>query len=134
MRGEGGVVAAAVFGVQDEAQVEHLRFQLGVSAVLAQHIQDIFRGGKVLSRLVDEERGVRMVVLVRLLRIDGEQGELGDELQGLAQNVAFGDVVRFRVVRIEGKHAAGEHIHHVFRGGFHDDVPHEGGGKGAEIR
>ena len=59
-----------------------------------------------------------MVVLVRLLRIDGEQGELGDELQGLAQNVAFGDVVRFRVVRIEGKHAAGELFIMSFEGAF----------------
>ena len=40
---EGGVVAAAMLHVQDEADVKKPCFQLGVFAVLSQHLQNVLR-------------------------------------------------------------------------------------------
>ncbi len=134
MRRERRVVAAAVLGVQNEALVEHRRFEGGELAVVAQHVQDIFRGGKVCARLMNKQRRVRIIIAVRLLAVDGEKRELRDELKRLAQNILFRGIVRPRVIGVEGKHAAGEHIHHVARGRLHDDVALERGGQGAEIR
>ena len=75
-----------------------------------------------------------MVVTVRFLAVYRQKRELRDELQGLAQDVLFGNVVRLGVVRIQAQYAPGKHVHHVLRRGFHDDVAHERRGERAEIR
>ena len=134
VRGKGRVVAAAVLRMQNEAQVEHFRFQSGKFAVVAQHVEDVFRGGKVLLRLVDKEGGVRVIVSVSLLAVYGQKRKLRDQLERLAQYVLFGYVVRARIVGVEGENTARQHVHHVARGRLHDDIPHEGGGQAAEIR
>ena len=79
------------------------------------------------------DEGGSLVIPPRAVAVYGEQGELRDELQRLAQYVFLGYVVGFGIVRIEGKDAPREHVHHIARRGFHNDIPHERGGKGAEI-
>ena len=44
VRGEGGVVTAAVLGVEHQAEVEQLGFERGVGRVLAHHHQDVLGG------------------------------------------------------------------------------------------
>ena len=80
MRGERGVVTAAVFGMKHETQIEYFRFQLGVFAVLAEHIENIFGGRKFFARFMNEQRRVRMVILICFLAVNGEQRELSDQL------------------------------------------------------
>ena len=52
MGGEGGVVSAAVLGMKNESDIEHLGFKLGVSAVRSEQVQDIFRRREVVFRAV----------------------------------------------------------------------------------
>ena len=100
-------------------------------AVGPQDAQDVLRGGELGVRLVDEEALAVVVVAVGLVAVHRQQGEQGDELDGLPQHVGDGNIFRRLVIGIEGEHAAGQGVHHVAAGGLHDDVPHEAGGQGA---
>ena len=129
--GEGGVVAAAVFGVQDEAEVEHLGFELAVLPVRTDETEDVFRRTEVGARLVDDEAVVRVIVRIHLIAVGGEQGELRDELDALPEHIGDGDVVGVLVVAIKCEHAARDDVHHVRRRRLHDDVAYEALGQSA---
>ena len=49
IRDRGGVVAAAVFHVQQQCNIQYVCFQVGVLLVGAQHLQQVFGGGKSVS-------------------------------------------------------------------------------------
>lgn len=125
VRREGGVVAAAVFGVDDQADVQRLGFQVGEFIVPPQDVQDILRAGIFFDGSVNNERRT-LIIAACAMAVDGKQGELCDELEGLAQDVFDVERVGGIVERIEIEHAAREHIHDVGRGRFHDDVAHKG--------
>ena len=52
----------------------------------------------------------------------------------MTKNGVDGDIIGVVVIRIQGKYAAGQGVHHVGTGGFHDNIPHKCGGKGAVSR
>ena len=67
--------------------------------------------------------------MVGVVAVDGQHGEDADELDALLQlglQVGLADVV---IVAGEGEHTAGQRVHQVAAGGFHDDVPHKVGGQ-----
>ena len=80
---------------------------------------------------MDEQAVVIMVVLEGLVAIDRQEGELGDELEALAEDIGGGDIVGILVVGVQRQDTAGEDVHHVLTGGLEDHIPHEGGGQGA---
>ena len=53
MGGEGGVVAATVFGVQHQAQIQNPGLQRGVLAVRPEKGENVLRGGKLGSGGMD---------------------------------------------------------------------------------
>ena len=127
--GEGGVVAAAVLHVQQQRDVQHVGFQVGVLPVGAQHLEQVFGGGKLRPGTVDVHAAVALIIMVGMVAVDRQHGEHADELDALFQlglQVGFADVV---VIAGQREHAAGQRVHQVLAGRFHDDVPHKVGGQ-----
>ena len=134
MHGEGRVVAAAVLGVQHQRQIQDSGLQLGIFAIRAQDVQQVFSGGKLGHGVVDEQAFVQHIVAVRLITVYREHGEQRNELQALAQYI-LGAVVRGPgVVAVQRQHTAGQRIHHVGVGRLEDDVAHEIRGQRAVAR
>ncbi|MPM63085.1 hypothetical protein SDC9_109965 [bioreactor metagenome] len=79
-RGKRGVVAAAVLGVQHQRKVQHAGFELGKRTVRAQHLQNIFCGGKLGLRRADDQRFVVMVIGVCLIAVHRQHREQRDQL------------------------------------------------------
>ena len=131
MGGEGGVISSSVLHVQYQSDVQNLCFQLGVRTVRTEDMENVFRCGKLRLRRVDVKTLPVMVMAVGLVGVHGQHGEEGDELQGLAQYVGQGNVVRPVIIGVERQDAAGQSIHHIFAGRFHNNIPHEMGGKRA---
>ena len=131
--GERRVVAAAVFGVQDEAEVEDEGFQFRILLVGTNEAENVFRRAQILARLVYDEATVRVVVRVHLIAVGGEQGKLRDELYALSEYVGDRDIVGAFVVAVQGEHAARDDVHHVRGRCFHDYVAHETFGQSAEL-
>ena len=73
------VVAAAVLHMQDERDVQHLRLQIAVLAVGAQHAQDVFGHRKAAVGAVDVEAVVADVMVVGMVAVDGQHREHRDE-------------------------------------------------------
>lgn len=48
--------------------------------------------------------------------------KLGNELDGLPQNIFNGDIIRLLVIGIEGQHAARQLIHDIRRGRLHNHI------------
>ena len=108
MHGEGRVVAAAVLGVQHQRQIQDSGLQLGIFAIRAQDVQQVFSGGKLGHGVVDEQAFVQHIVAVRLITVYREHGEQRNELQALAQYI-LGAVVRGPgVVAVQRQHTAGQ--------------------------
>ena len=79
------------------------------------------------------KRTVGVIIFVCDLAVSGKQRKTRNELQTLFERVARGRPVGALVIRIKAQNAAREHVHHVRRGVFHDDVAHEIRGQGAKI-
>ena len=127
--GEGGVVAAAVFHVQQQGNVQNVGFQIGVLAVGPQHLQQVFRRGKFRFGPVNVHAAVALIVMVGVVAIDRQHGEYADQLDALFQlslQVGLADII---IIAGQGEHTAGQRVHQVLAGGFHNDVPHKVGRK-----
>ena len=72
-----------------------------------------------------------MVMAVCLVPVNGKHGAKTDQLQALAQDVGQGNVVRPVVIGIQRQYAAGQSIHHILAGSFHDNVADKAGRKAA---
>ena len=133
MGGEGGVVTAAVLGVEDEGQVQDFGLELGILAVRPQDEQNVLRRGEVGLRVVDIQAVAVVIVAVGLVAVDRQKRKQGDELQTLPQHVFSRDIVGVFVIGIQREDTARQGVHHVRARRLHDDVPHEAGGQGAVI-
>ncbi len=128
---ERGVVTTAVLCVDDEGGVQNLGLQGAEVSVQTQHVENVFRRGVVVLGRMDEERVSVVVVFVGLIAVDRQLREQGYELKALPEDIVHGGVVRVTVVGVEREDAAGQGVHHVLAGGFHDDVPDEVNREGA---
>ena len=131
--GKGGVVAAAVFHVQQQRNIQYVCFQVGVLLVGAQHLQQVFGGGKFRPRAVDVHAAVALIVVVGVVAVDRQHREHADQLDALFQlglQVGLADVV---VIAGQRQHAARQRVHQVVAGRFHDNVAHKVGGQVAAL-
>ena len=86
MRGEGGVVAAAVLGVEHQTEVQQLGLKRRVGRVLAQHHQEVLRRRAARHRVAHEERLPVVIVHLRLIGIGRHRGEARHQVDALAQH------------------------------------------------
>ena len=110
--GEGGVVTAAVLGVQDQQHVERAGVQLRVVGSL-QHIEEILRQRQARLGVADVQGTAVVVVPVHIVRVGDRGRELRDQLDALAHQVVARHVVRILVEGVELHHAAREDVHDV---------------------
>ena len=127
---EGGVVAG-MLGMENEHEVEQMRFLRRVGRIGADHAQNILGDGQLRLRIVQDEG-----VSVKIMPLGGkgvrrDEREARDEADGLPQNVVQRGIVRTVVIGIEGEDAAGQLVHDVAAGGLEDHVLGEPGWHGA---
>ncbi len=126
VRRKAGVVAAAVLRVQHEREVENAGFQRGITVVDAEHVENVFGGGKLRPRRVDEKAVVGVfIVHVGLIAVNGKLREQRNHFDALAQHIFKRGVVRLFVIGVKRQHAARQGVHHVEARRLHDDVAHE---------
>ena len=120
--GEGGVVAAAVLGVADQTQVEQARLLVGELLVRPDHAQEIFRDGEARLGAVQIQTVVIKIVALDNVSVRNDDGETGDQLDGLAHHVFHGQTVRIGVAGVERQHRTPQLVHDVVAGIFEDHV------------
>ena len=129
--GESGVIAAAVLHVQQKSNIQNMGFQRGILLVGAQHLQQVFCRRKLRPRAVDVHAAVIQVVIIGMVAIHRQHGEDADQLDALL-HLGLQAVIPHRIIiRSQGQHAAGQAVHQILAGGFHDNVPHKVAGQGA---
>ena len=128
--GESGVIAAAVLHVQQKSNIQNMGFQRGILLVGAQHLQQVFCRRKLRPRAVDVHAAVIQVVIIGMVAIHRQHGEDTDQLDALL-HLGLQAVIPHRIIiRSQGQHAAGQAVHQILAGGFHDNVPHKVAGQG----
>ena len=113
VRGECGVVAAAVFCVDNERLVEYISFEGRELAVLAQHIEYIFRGGVFRQRVSYHKALMQLEMLVCTVRVNRDKRHFCDDLDRLAENIARGDILGIVVVGIKSKDTLLQRVHYI---------------------
>lgn len=124
-RGERRVVAAAVIRMEDETEIEQLGFELAEIFVRADQIENGFRMGKALDRIVQDEAVVVVVVVINAIGVRSDDRQAADQLQTLAHDIWQADIVGAFVVGVEREHRARESVHHIVGWRFHDDIAHK---------
>ncbi len=71
--------------MQQQGDVQHVGFQLGVFLVGAEHLQQVFGGGKLRFGAVDVHAAAALIIMVGVVAVDGQHGEDADELDALLQ-------------------------------------------------
>ena len=115
--------------MQQQGNVQHVGFKLGVFLVRAQHLQQIFGGRKLRLGAMDVHAAAALIIMVGVVAVDGQHWEHADQLDALFQlglQVGLADVV---IVAGKGQHTAGQRVHQIAAGGFHDHIAHKVGGQ-----
>jgi len=127
--GEGGVVAAAVVGVEHQHHVQDVGFLVGVALVRAHHAQEVLRQGQLRLRIVDIQRVAQQVVPHDGIGVGHDKRHPRHDLHRLAQHVGGGSVVGAGVVGIQGQHAPGQLVHEIVGRSLEDNVLGEADGQ-----
>ena len=120
--GKRRVVAAAVFGVDDQSEVEQFGFLVGVGLVGAEHAQKVFRGGEFLFGVVDVQTVPAEHVAVHGIGVRRDHGQARHQLHPLPQHIGKGGFVGVVVVGVERQHTRGHLVHDRGRGRLHQDI------------
>ena len=131
--GERGVVAAAVLCLQHEHDVEHVCLVVGVCVVGTQGVQNGLGGGETGTRAVPHHVAAVVALLDGVVRKHGDARHARDEAERGVHLVLEPGVVGRGVGGVEMKHAAAQHVHHVFGGAREDVVVHEAAGQVALV-
>ena len=120
--GEGGAVAAAVVGVDHQAEVQKPCLLVGELLVGAVGAQDVLRRALALGGQMKVHAGPVVHPALDLVGVDHHGGQLGDEVDALPQDVGQAGILGVLVVAVHGQHAAGHLVHQVGGGGVEDHV------------
>ena len=116
VRRERGVVAAAVVGVKNEAQIQQIRLQPGVLGVFADHHQKAFGRGFAVLGVAQEQALAQVVMGLDLIGIGRHHRVAGDQVDALPQYVGERDVVGLVVVDVRGQNGPRQAVHDVLAG------------------
>ena len=115
MGDERRIVAAAVFGVQNQREVERFGLEMGVAAVFAGKEKYVL-GGRLLGVGVSyHQRFTAVVVGLGLVRVSGDRWHGADHLDRLLKALLDGEVVGVAVIveRIGEKNRPRDRVHDV---------------------
>ena len=91
-----------MLGVQDERHIEHLGLESGERAVSAESPEQHLGGGLAALGIMDEQARAAGIVIIRLIRVDRQQREQGDELEALADSIKQHGVIDPLLVQDKG--------------------------------
>ena len=131
--GKGGVVAAAVLGVDHHAQIQELGLPLGEAVVVAHGVEEVLREGEPLLGAVEIQGVVVKVVALGRVGVGDDHGAPGHQLQGLAQLILQGPALRVLVIAVEGQDASAQAVHDVPARRPEDHILGEVGRQGAQL-
>ena len=131
--GEGAVVAAAVLGVEHQAEIQQLGLAVGEFVVLAHGVEEVLGQRHSVLRPVEVEGVAVEIAPLGGVGVGHDHRGAGDEGDGLTQLVLQSHNLGLVIVRIEGQHTAGDLVHHVAGRGLQDHVLSEHGGQGAHL-
>ena len=117
---EGGVVAAAVLGMEHQHHIQQMGLLLGIAFVRTDHPQEVLRRAESLLRVVDVQGLAAEMVALDGVGIGHDGGKIPDKLHRLAQQIVHRQIVRIRVVGVQRQDAAAQLIHDVAAGAPHD--------------
>ena len=126
--GEGGAVAAAVVGMDQQTHIQQLRFLMGELLVRAVGAEDVLCRALAGLGQVEEHALLVVIAALHLVGVHHHGGHTGDEVDALVQDVLKAQILGVLVVGIQAQHAALHLVHHVGRGGVHGI--HEAVGQG----
>ena len=84
MRCEGGIIAAAMLGVQHQRQIQNLGFKIGIFAVRPQHIQNVLGRAQIFLGRVNVQALLFMVMGIGLISVYGQKRKPRDQWPGSA--------------------------------------------------
>jgi hypothetical protein len=119
---KGRVVAAAVFCVQHQAEIQKFCLQTGVFAVRAHHIQNILRNGKVRVGIPDEHTLVVPEVHGCLIAEHRQRRELCHQLDALPHHIGQTGVIWLGVIGVERQDALRHGVHDIVAGHLHNNA------------
>ena len=103
MGGKGRVVAAAVFRMKNESQIENFCFKLGIFFIGSQKQENVLGGAQMPVGFVNKQAFFFIIVIVCLIAVDSQYGEQSDKLYALTQNVRNIQGVCVVIIRIKGQ-------------------------------
>lgn len=120
-----------MLGMENEHEVEQMRFLRRVGRIGADHAQDVLGDGQLRLWIVQDEG-----VSVKIMPLGGkgvrrDEREARDEADGLPQNVVQRGIVRTVIIGIEGEDAAGQLVHDVAAGSLENHILGKPGWHGA---
>ena len=122
MHSECGVVAAAVFRMEHQTQIQQFCFQTGIFAVRTHHIQNVFRNGKLRVRLLDKHASVVAEVHRSLIAEHCQRRELGHQLDTLPHYVGQAGIIGLGVIGMKCQHALCHCVHDIVAGHLHNNA------------
>ena len=111
--GEGGAVTAAVVGVHQQAEVEQAGLLMGELLVVAVGAQDMLGRALPLGGKVEVHTRPVIDTALDLISVDHHRGQLGNQVDALAQDVGQAVVLGVLIVTVHGQHAARHLVHQV---------------------
>ena len=84
---EGGVVAAAVLGVDHQHHIQQMGFLFGILLVGADHPQEVFRRGQIIHRIMDMQGVSLKIMTLYSVGVGHNRGEAADQLDRLQQHI-----------------------------------------------
>ena len=133
MIGKGTVITAAMLCMKHQRHIQNLCFQFRIHAVLAEHVQNAFRGGQPFLRRANHQRLIQVKMAVCIIRIHCHHGHLRNQLQRLTQYIGNRDVIRVLIIGIKKHNTLLQGVHQIGRRRFHDDITDKLSGKLPQI-
>ena len=130
---KGGVVTAAVLGMEGQTDIQHMGLPEGIGGIRPQQGEDVLCRRQFRPGRVDVQAAAALIV-IGLIAVDAEHGEQGNKLDALAHDIGQRDVVGPVIVGGQVEDTAGQGVHDVMAGRLQNYVPHKIVGEGTIVR
>ena len=121
-RRKGGVIAAAVLRMEDQAGIEQLCFLVRKGTVGTNRVEDRLRRGMAGIERMKIHTLLVIVAALNLIRIRHNNGQAGNQLDCLAHIIFQRRIVRIVVIGIKREDGAAQLIHNILGRRFDDHV------------
>ena len=115
--------------MEQQRHIQHLGLQKCVVPVRPEHHQEILCRGQLRIRSVDVHAPVPLIVIVRMIPVDGQHGKYADQVHTLPDHISHIIGRHLVIVGRQRQDAPGHGIHDILVGRLHDNIPGKIGGQ-----